>query len=87
MGYFHPKTLNVDNAVVAIGTANMDIRSFSINYETIAVLYDTGKARAIEAKFLEDMEHCNEWSLDAYRRSPLAQRLVDSCYRLASPLL
>ncbi|MCP4420846.1 MAG: cardiolipin synthase, partial [Chloroflexi bacterium] len=30
-GYFHPKTLNVDNAVISIGTANMDIRSFSLN--------------------------------------------------------
>jgi len=77
-GYFHPKTLNVDNAVVAIGTANMDIRSFSINYETMAVLYDAGKAREIEAKFLEDMEHCEEWSLAAYRRAPLGRRLLDS---------
>lgn len=86
-GYFHPKTLNIDNAVVAIGTANLDIRSFSINYETMAVLYDAGKAREIEAKFLEDMGHCEEWSLEAYRRSPLPQRLIDSFYRLASPLL
>lgn len=86
-GYFHPKTLNIDNAVVAIGTANLDIRSFSINYETMAVLYDAGKAREIEAKFLEDMGHCEEWSLEAYRRAPLPRRLVDSFYRLASPLL
>jgi cardiolipin synthase len=85
--YFHPKTLNVDNAVVAIGTANLDIRSFSINYETMAVLYDAEKAREIEAKFLEDMQHCEEWSLEAYKRAPLSQRLIDSFYRLASPLL
>ena len=86
-GYFHPKTLNVDNAVVAIGTANLDIRSFSINYETMAVLYDAEKARAIEAQFLEDMAHCEEWSLQAYRHAPFGRRLLDSVYRLASPLL
>ncbi len=86
-GYFHPKTLNIDNAVVAVGTANMDIRSFSINYETMAVLYDEGKARELEAQFLEDLRHCEEWSLDAYKQAPLARRLVDSVYRLASPLL
>lgn len=86
-GYFHPKTLNIDNAVVAIGTANLDIRSFSINYETMAVIYDAEKAREIEAKFLEDLEHCEEWSLAAYKNAPLSRRLLDSVYRLASPLL
>jgi len=86
-GYFHPKTLNIDNAIIAVGTANMDIRSFSLNYETMAVIYDEGKAQELEAQFLADMENCAEWSLAAYRKSPLGQRLLDSCYRLASPLL
>ena len=86
-GYFHPKTLNIDNAVVAVGTANMDIRSFGLNYETVAVLYDEGKARELETQFLEDMRHCEEWTLAAYRSAPLTRRLVDSVYRLASPLL
>ena len=39
-GYFHSKTINVDSQVCAIGTANFDIRSFSINYEAMAVIYD-----------------------------------------------
>jgi cardiolipin synthase len=86
-GYFHPKTLNIDNAVVTVGTANMDIRSFSINYETMAIIYDAAKARELEAQFFADLEHCEEWSLEAYRREPRSRRLVDSFYRLASPLL
>ncbi len=86
-GYFHPKTLNIDNAVIAVGTANVDIRSFSINYETMAIIYDEGKARELEAQFQEDLRHCTEWSLAAYRRAPIWRRLLDSIYRLASPLL
>ena len=39
-GYFHSKTINIDSQVCAIGTANFDIRSFSLNYEAMAVLYD-----------------------------------------------
>jgi cardiolipin synthase len=65
----------------------MDIRSFSINYETVAILYDAAKARELEAQFFKDLELCEEWSLSAYRRAPLGRRLVDSFYRLASPLL
>jgi cardiolipin synthase len=86
-GYFHPKTLNIDNAVVAVGTANMDIRSFSLNYETVAVIYDVEKAQELEAQFHEDMQHCEEWSLAAYAQAPFHERLIDSVYRLASPLL
>jgi cardiolipin synthase len=54
-GYFHPKTLNVDNAVISVGTANMDIRSFSLNYETCAIVYDEEKAKQLEAQFIEDI--------------------------------
>ncbi len=86
-GYFHPKTLNIDNAVIAVGTANMDIRSFSLNYETTAIVYDAGKARELEAQFLEDLKHCREWSLAEYKAYSPIHRFVDSIYRLASPLL
>ncbi|GAB4446102.1 MAG: cardiolipin synthase [Anaerolineae bacterium] len=86
-GYFHPKTLNVDNAVISIGTANMDIRSFSLNYEACAVVYDEGKAKELEAQFLEDLKHCKEWTLEEYNNSSAFHRFVDSVYRLSSPVL
>ena len=86
-GYFHPKTLNVDNAVISIGTANMDIRSFSLNYEACAVIYDEGKAKELEAQFFEDLKHCTEWTLEEYNSYSAVHRFVDSVYRLASPFL
>ncbi|MCP4287526.1 MAG: cardiolipin synthase, partial [Gammaproteobacteria bacterium] len=86
-GYFHPKTLNVDNAVISIGTANMDIRSFSLNYEACAVVYDEGKAKELEAQFFEDLKHCKAWTLEEYNSYSATHRFVDSVYRLASPVL
>jgi cardiolipin synthase len=86
-GYFHPKTLNIDNAVITIGTANMDIRSFSLNYETTAIVYDEGKAKELEAQFLEDMKHCQEWTVERYQQYSSTHRFVDSVFRLASPIL
>ena len=86
-GYFHPKTLNVDNAVISIGTANMDIRSFSLNYEACAVVYDEGKAKELEAQFFEDMKHCKEWTLAEYNSYSATHRFIDSVYRLSSPIL
>jgi cardiolipin synthase len=86
-GYFHPKTLNVDNAVISIGTANMDIRSFSLNYEACAVVYDEDKAKELEAQFLEDLKHCKQWTLEEYNSYSATHRFVDSVYRLTSPVL
>ncbi len=86
-GYFHPKTLNVDNAVISIGTANMDIRSFSLNYEACAVVYDEDKAKELEAQFFEDLKHCQQWTLAEYNSYSATHRFVDSVYRLTSPIL
>jgi cardiolipin synthase len=86
-GYFHPKTLNIDNAVITVGTANMDIRSFSLNYETTAIVYDEAKAKELEAQFFEDLKHCQHWTLEQYNNYSPFHRFVDSVYRLASPLL
>ncbi len=86
-GYFHPKTITIDSAVCAIGTANIDIRSFYLNYEAMAVIYDRTMARELEADFMEDQRNSIEWRLDEYERSPGWRRLLDSVYRLTSPIL
>jgi cardiolipin synthase len=85
--YFHAKTINVDSLVCSIGSANMDIRSFTINYESNLVIYDEKAAKKLEQDFLNDLEHCLEFDLMAYRRSPVWSRARDSFYRLFSPLL
>ena len=85
--YFHSKTVCVDSAVCSIGSANMDIRSFSINYETNLVIYDPDVTRELEQDFAADMEHCVEFSADEYEARNSASRFLDSTARLCSPLL
>jgi cardiolipin synthase len=86
-GYFHSKTINVDSQLCAVGTANFDIRSFSINYEAMAVLYDSEKARELALDFENDIACCEVFSLEQYNEAPLWRRLLNSTTRLASPLL
>lgn len=86
-GYLHAKTISVDSEICSIGSTNIDIRSFSINYELNAVLYDVELARELERDFVRDLEDCTEFDAAAYfRRNPLV-RFRDSCARLLSPLL
>lgn len=85
--YMHAKTVSIDSAVCSIGTANLDIRSFHINYEMNAVIYDAAKTQELEAAFARDLEGCIEFSLAEYRCRPAWKRFRDSTARLFSPLL
>jgi cardiolipin synthase len=85
--YFHAKTVCVDSILCSIGSANMDIRSFSINYETNLIVYDESAARELEADFEADLAHCVAFSAASYDARMSAARFVDSALRLCSPLL
>jgi cardiolipin synthase A/B len=85
--YFHPKTICVDSIACSIGSANIDIRSFSINYETNLVIYDEALTEQLEADFRADLAHCVAFSAAEYKARRVTSRLVDSTLRLCSPLL
>jgi cardiolipin synthase len=86
-GYFHSKTIMVDSKRCAIGTANFDIRSFFLDYETMAVIYDEDKTQELETDFMDDLENSDEWKLEDYENASVGRRLLDSIFRLASPIM
>jgi len=86
-GYLHAKTISIDGEVCSIGSTNLDIRSFSINYELNAVIYDSDLAQELEAAFERDLESCHPFDAAEYGRRPAPIRLRDSVARLLSPLL
>jgi cardiolipin synthase len=86
-GYLHAKTLSIDGEVCTVGSANLDIRSFSINYELNAVLYSERLAKELEEDFEQDLVHCTEFDPAGYQNRNAAVRFRDSVARLLSPLL
>jgi cardiolipin synthase len=86
-GYLHAKTISVDSKVCSIGSANIGIRSFSINYEINAVLYSERLAKELEGDFERDLAGCSEFDVSAYKARHSACRFRDSVARLLSPLL
>jgi cardiolipin synthase len=65
----------------------MDVRSYSVNYELNAVIYDADKAQELEADFCRDLANCAEFDLAEYRGRSVWPRFYDSVCRLTSPLL
>lgn len=86
-GYLHAKTISIDSEICSIGSANIDIRSFSINYELNAVLYSKSHSSQLERDFKRDLANCTEFDLAEYRKRGVLVRFRDSIARLVSPLL
>lgn len=86
-GFIHCKTIMADGSVCSIGTANMDIRSFKLNFETNAFIYNRNICTTVEKQFLKDMEYCTEVTLQNFQSRPLRSKIFESITRLLSPIL
>ncbi len=86
-GFLHAKGVMVDGMVSCVGTANMDIRSFELNFEVNATIYDEGVTKRLEDKFREDLKLCREVTRADYAQRKLWIRFKEQSCRLLSPLL
>ena len=86
-GFLHAKGLIVDDQVYCYGTANMDIRSFRLNFEVNAVVYDEKEAEKMVDSFHNDMQVCTKITRDLYVSRRLDIRFREQVCRLLSPLL
>ncbi|MBM7702555.1 cardiolipin synthase [Metabacillus iocasae] len=86
-GFMHSKIVIVDKELASIGTANMDMRSFHLNFEVNAFLYQTSSAQKLVNEYTRDLEHATALHLDDFEKRPLIQRIFESTSRLLSPLL
>jgi len=86
-GYLHSKTVCVDGLVCSVGSANMDIRSFNIDYEINAIVYNSRIAMQLEQDFIEDLKDCVLFDPKVYKGLPFRIRFRDAAARLLSPLL
>ncbi|MFD3447344.1 cardiolipin synthase [Microbacteriaceae bacterium 4G12] len=86
-GFLHSKIVIVDSNLASIGTANMDMRSFHLNFEVNAFLYDANSIDDLVRDFEEDLTVSKEIHVDQFKGRRLVMRIVESTYRLLSPLL
>lgn len=86
-GFLHAKGIVVDEMVLCYGTANMDIRSFSLNFEVNAILYDENKAKEMTEYFMEDLKKSKRITKNMYLGRNLFVRFKEQVSRLLSPLL
>lgn len=86
-GFIHAKTIVADGKVCTVGTANMDMRSYCLNFEVNAFIYDDRVANNLETQFFKDIEDCKVMTKEEYDKRSIALRIRESIIRLISPIL
>lgn len=85
--FMHAKALLVDDEVALVGTANLDVRSLRLNYETNLVVFDAACINALKRIVLEDLAMSDPLTLPVWRQRPLYRRWLENFCNLLTPIL
>ncbi|KLT19974.1 cardiolipin synthase [Neobacillus vireti] len=86
-GFMHSKIVIVDEELASIGTSNMDMRSFHLNFEVNAFLFRTKSTEKLVVEYLNDLKFTKQLEFSTFQERHLGLRLLESTARLLSPLL
>lgn len=86
-GFLHQKVVLIDDDVSAIGSANMDNRSFRLNFEVMLITVDAGFAGEVESMLEADFAVAQEITAEDSERTHRLQKLGMRVARLISPIL
>ena len=86
-GFIHAKTMIVDTMFSSVGTANLDYRSFALNFEINALIYNERINQEMADIFITDLDDCEEVELERWKDRGIRRKLKESFSRLWAPLL
>ena len=86
-GFVHAKTLVSDGSLSIIGTANMDYRSFELNFEVNVMVYDRKFSEQLRNVFFKDLEDAEKIDKDEWCKRPAYKQLPERIARLFSHVL
>lgn len=83
-GFVHSKTIVADGEFCSVGSANLDQRSMRLNFETNAMIYSKDIGAEMNRAFMEDLEYCDEYTLDEFNKLTRGDNIKISIARLFS---
>ena len=86
-GFLHSKTVVADDSFTTIGSTNVDVRSYLLDFEINAYIYDRDLALKMKGAFLHDQEDSQQVSKELWASRPHFQKFKESLARLLSPLI
>lgn len=85
--FIHAKAMLVDDTIAFVGTANWDVRSLRLNYETIMAVHNEAFANSLKRIILDDEAQSSEINLTTWQNRPAWYRLAENACSLMTPVL
>ena len=86
-GFLHSKLIIIDDIIASTGSANMDLRSFKLNFEVNAFIYDKDIINQMKIDFKKDLESSEILDKNKYEDRSMISKVKESISRLFSPIL
>lgn len=86
-GFLHAKTMVIDGEIASVGTANLDFRSFKLNFEVNAFIYDPVIAQDLKQIYEKDIEKCHLLTKELLDQQSRWMKFKQEFSRLLSPIL
>lgn len=86
-GFVHSKVMIIDDNLSVVGSANMDYRSFDLNFEVNAMLYSKSVTEQLQKAFNNDLEHSSEINPTDWLNRPKYIHLYEKLVGLLAPIL
>ena len=85
--FMHAKALIVDDTLAMVGSANLDVRSLRLNYESNLIVYDSGYISALKQIVLNDLANSDELDMATWQARSTSHRLLENACYLLMPML
>lgn len=85
-GFTHSKLMVIDDELVIAGSANMDIRSLELLFETNLFIYDKEVSQTVKSIYQTDMDNSKELNLNDWLHRSRSVKFREACFRLFSPV-
>ncbi len=85
--FMHAKALIVDDTLAMVGSANLDVRSLRLNYESNVIVYDRAFIRDLAAMALREQANSRPLNLADWQARPQSRRLLENFCHLLTPVL
>lgn len=86
-GFLHAKTMITDDTISSVGSANLDFRSFKLNFECNAFCYDDDLTKQLKAIYEKDLENCTLLTPEYFDKQSRWRKFKQYFSRLLSPTL
>jgi cardiolipin synthase len=86
-GLLHSKILTLDGAITLIGSANLDRRSFDLNFENNLLIHDVKLTRDLRRRLQDYIDSSQQVSIEAVSKWSFRKRLWNNVMAMLGPVL